>query len=289
MPNVYRLRISTKSKIQLAKNGFHLAKLYNKLIGKDYRNIQCRKKGIQWQLDLEEGIDFYIYLFGRYEVSSYKAMKNLLQPGDITLDIGANIGAHTLPMAELVGKSGKVIAIEATNWAYQKLLRNLSLNEDLKDSVTPVQSLLNETSNQADAPHALYSSWSFDEKKEKHKILRGSLNSTSEAKVLALDDLVNSLKLEKLDFIKMDVDGFECKVLRGSDYTIKHYKPSMLIEISPFLLREREGSLEEYLDFLIQNGYKIYEESSRKLLSMNPKELNQYIPADGAINAIALA
>ena len=84
------------------------------------------RRGLHWSLDLKEGIDLAIYL-GVYEPETIKELKHIVKPGDVVVDIGANIGAITLPLAEYVGVDGCVIAFEPTSWAYGKLQNNLSL------------------------------------------------------------------------------------------------------------------------------------------------------------------
>ena len=65
------------------------------------------ENGIRYHLDLNEGIDFSIYLLGSFEPGTQRTLQKLVKPGDVVFDIGANIGAHTLSMAQSVGDSGK--------------------------------------------------------------------------------------------------------------------------------------------------------------------------------------
>ena len=58
-------------------------------------HVDCSDEGLQWKLDLNEGIDLYIYLFGRFEHDVYAAYRKQIEEGCIILDIGANV-AHTL-------------------------------------------------------------------------------------------------------------------------------------------------------------------------------------------------
>jgi hypothetical protein len=76
--------------------------------------VRLRRRGIRWDLDLAEGIDLSIYLLGAFEPRLVGAYRKLIRPGACILDIGANIGAHTLQFAQLVGDRGKVVAYEPT-------------------------------------------------------------------------------------------------------------------------------------------------------------------------------
>src|ERR1700744_4645117 len=87
--------------------------------------------GVRFDLDLAEGIDFAIYLGGVFERGTAQALSRLVEPSSLVVDIGANIGAHTLRLARLVGPQGRVLAFEPTDFAFQKLQRNLALNPEL--------------------------------------------------------------------------------------------------------------------------------------------------------------
>src|SRR6185503_1773922 len=73
-----------------------------------------RREGVLWSLDLKEGIDLALYL-GVFERSTRRALGDLVTDGMTVLDIGANIGAHTLYLTQKVGREGCVIAFEPTD------------------------------------------------------------------------------------------------------------------------------------------------------------------------------
>ena len=88
---------------------------------------EFKRGGLRWMLDLDEGIDFSIFLLGSFEPDAVRCFEKRIKPGDVVLDICANIGAHTLRLARLVGSSGRVLAFEPTIYAYAKLRSNLEL------------------------------------------------------------------------------------------------------------------------------------------------------------------
>src|SRR3984893_15716811 len=100
------------------------------MLGRTDRDVVVRG-GINYELDLSQGIDFAIFLGNIYERQTRAALRKLVSPGSLVLDIGANIGAHTLPLAQLVGPNGRVMAFEPTDFAFRKLSRNLGLNPSL--------------------------------------------------------------------------------------------------------------------------------------------------------------
>jgi len=282
------LKLSTKTKLHTGSLVFKIVRTWFRFLGKKTESLITIRNGITWKLNLVEGFDLYIYLFGRHEPSSYLAMKRYVKTGDIVLDIGANVGGHTLPLAEMVSKTGSVIAIEPTLWAFNKMCDNISLNTSLQERIIPLQVLLTDVDNDEAAPKELYSSWTFDDKEIKHATLMGTLKSTVGTRIRTLDSLVAEMQLQKIDFIKLDVDGFELKVLKGANNILRRFKPKMLIELCPHVLKEHNSSLEEYFEILKKYNYQIFEEVSGKQLELNSKVIEKMIPVNGGINVIAL-
>ena len=85
--------LNTRTKLAIARALNRTLLCGRSLVGLDTK-AQVRRHGIVWDLDLEEGIDLSIYLFGCFEPMTSRALQRLVKP---VLDIGANIGAHTLP------------------------------------------------------------------------------------------------------------------------------------------------------------------------------------------------
>src|SRR6202008_4652242 len=133
--------LTTKTKEALASFAYRCTAGARAIVGKD-NSVIVNRGGVRWSLDLAEGIDFSIYLLGAFEPSTAATIQKLVKPGDVALDIGANIGAHTLGLARSVGPQGRVFAFEPTDFAFQKLLQNLSLNADLQARTSPRQLLL---------------------------------------------------------------------------------------------------------------------------------------------------
>jgi hypothetical protein len=82
---------TTKTKVTLAALAYRIIAFARGLAGKSKSAI-VRRGGICWDLDLSEGIDFSIYLLGAFEPGTAKTLQELVKPGDVVFDIGANIG-----------------------------------------------------------------------------------------------------------------------------------------------------------------------------------------------------
>ena len=137
--------ISTKQKIFIARSAAGLVRVTRRTLGAG-SVADVRRDGLNWRLDLGEGIDFAIYLLGAFERGTQKQYGQILKAGDVALDIGANIGAHTLPIARCVGPSGHVHAFEPTVFAFAKLEANIARNPELGERITAGQTLLSDSS-----------------------------------------------------------------------------------------------------------------------------------------------
>jgi hypothetical protein len=118
--------LSTCHKIRIVRTLSSHVQFFRKCFGRTTRVIVTRR-GVTWVLDLREGIDFAIYLLGGFELRTLRSYPRTIKAGDTVLDVGANIGAHTLPFAQLVGSPGKVFSFESTAYAFAKQKTNISL------------------------------------------------------------------------------------------------------------------------------------------------------------------
>jgi len=279
------MKFSTEKKVQIAR---WLSWILIKLRAVFGRSpiIRANRRGLRWSLDLREGIDLAIYL-NVYEPETIKTLAHIIKPGNIVLDIGANIGAITLPLARYVGEFGRVISFEPTVWAYDKLEKNLSLNPSLSQRVKAEQMMLLETEQQA--PEFVYSSWNLtvEEDDSTHPQHKGRLMETNGVKGLSLDQYLEEHPVDKIDLIKLDVDGYELSVLKGARKTISFYRPKIILEMAPYIQEEKQ-QLEELLGELSRAQYRLEELISGKAILMDLKEIKQLCPIGGGINVLAI-
>ena len=247
--------MKTKYKIQIAKTISFFIKLFYK------KNQIHIRDGIKWSLDLNEGIDLSIFLFG----TSEKKIRNLkyLFKSDSKLtiiDIGANIGSISLPLAKIFDKS-KIFAIEPTNYAFKKLNKNLNLNKHLKKNIFLNQLFLSKIKR----PKKVWSSWNFTSNKNKHKQHLGILHSIKKNSYITLTKFINLKKIKKVDFIKLDVDGHEFDVLKSGEKFLKDKKPVIFIEIAPYLYPEFGYKCSTLITYIKKLKYSFYSDELKKI------------------------
>ena len=248
---------------------------------------EFRRHRLNWHLDLNEGIDFSIYSIGTFEPATIRHYARNIRPGSVVIDIGANIGAHTLPLADIVGSSGRVLAIEATEYAYAKLQRNLQLNPGLASRVRTFHTLLIEVASSALQPTEITSSWPLVGSTNDKVLEGGATKAVGGARHQTLDDLVEEAQLSALDWLKIDVDGNETTVLKGGMQTLRKFKPKIMIEFAPYC--HAAGSFEALIQLLVSTGYHFSRIPSGEPLPSTSSELQKIIPNRGSINVLATA
>src|SRR3981081_2728294 len=250
--------MKTAKKIAIARALHHLVRSGRGIVGRPDEGIFSRR-GVVYELDLSQGIDFAIYLGGMFKRRPATALSKLTEPASLVLDVGANIGAHTLRLAKLVGPKGRVMAFEPTDFAFRKLQRNLDLNPWLASRVAAFHCFL-AASDSASAPKAIYSSWPLVVGTGLHAKHLGREMQTESAQARSLDSVLSERADRKVQLVKLDVDGYECDVLRGAASMLRDARPIFVMELAPYVLEERGTSLEELLSYFIPNGYSFYDE-----------------------------
>jgi FkbM family methyltransferase len=277
--------LKTVHKIALARSLSRVLVASRRLVGYG-PTVQVRRHGVNWRLDLQEGIDLSIYLLGAFERGTVRAYSSLIKKEDNVLDIGANIGAHTLILAQLVGLSGKVVAIEPTAFAYRKLFHNIELNPELVARIEAKQWMLVSGSSEKLKP-AIYSSWPLADGNDLHDQHCGRLMDTSGAMAMTLDNAVHQLGLRRVDFIKLDVDGHELSVIRGGLTVLKEFRPKMILELAPYSFFGGNEDFDSMLNLLRENGYVFRQLSNGLQLPKLSASVRAMIPYGSGMNVLA--
>ncbi len=277
--------MKTTHKIGAARVIYHAVHAGRTLLGRTDQEVVVRD-GVIYELDLSQGIDFAIYLGGMFERSTAIALSKLTEPSSLVLDIGANIGAHTLRLANLVGPRGRVMAFEPTDFAFRKLRRNLDLNPSLSNRVEAFHCFL--TANDGNTvPDAIYSSWPLAAEAGLHAKHLGRKMQTKSAQARSLDSILAERADRKVQLVKLDVDGFECDVLRGATSLLRDTRPVFVMELAPYVLQERGASLDELLSHFVPNGYVFYDERIQKQLPLAARDLQRLVADGESMNVIA--
>jgi len=210
--------------------------------------------------------------YGEFSQGELDIFVQILSPGAIVLDIGANIGAHTVPLAQLVGSGGVVVAFEPQPVLHQILCANLVLNS--VPNVLTYPMALGNCEGECKIPVFDYS--------QAHNFGGISMDMVEEGESIPLGKL-DSFQLDRVDFIKLDVEGFESKVLEGAANTIERCHPIMYIE------NDRAEKSAELIQRLFDMGYRLWWHATPLFSPDNFKgnKVNVF-PRIGSINMVAI-
>ncbi len=259
--------MKTKQKIFLAKIIFKLIRIFFP------KKIKVKRNNIKWNLNLSEAIDLHIFIFGSFEKEITNIAKTLqLQKYNQIIDIGANFGIQSLQFAKNFTNS-KIYSVEPTNYAFDKFIKNLELNPKLSKNIHPFQMFLG--SKGKEMPNSIYSSWNLESKEVKHSKHLGEKKDTEKTNSITLDEFVISNKISNVDFIKLDVDGFEYDVLKGGMNFLKEKKPPIFMELAPYLYKEYGYNKEKILKLIFSLNYNFYDlKKLKKIFDIDQKISN---------------
>lgn len=216
-------------------------------------------------------------LSGNFEEHNFSVIKKILKKGDVAVDVGAHIGLYSLFFSELVGEKGEVHSFEPDNNNLKLLLKNIRLNR--LDNIYPQKIAI--ADNKGTAKFYLSSKTNWD-----HRLINPPGEKRKFLKVKK-DKLDNIFRNKKIDFVKIDVQGFEGKCLNGMVNLIKKSKDFVLfIEFWPKGLKEAGTKPERFLKNIESLGFKIYEVNGKgeTLVSLKDMkmflDLNEYDHAD---------
>lgn len=277
--------LSTSHKIKIARALSATVLSFRSLFGLTAEVVTTRR-GLTWSLNLKEGIDLAIYVLGGFELRTLRRYAQLIKAGDVVLDIGANVGAHTLPLAQLVGTTGKVFSFEPTAYAFAKQQANIALNPSLVSRISAHQMMLMAT-DAAPLQESVYSSWPLEAADDLHSEHHGRLMETHGAVTGTLDSFVRNAGIKHIDFIKLDVDGNENDVLAGANAVLEKSKPKIMLELAPYVYGSEPHKFDELLDDLWRMGYQISDMATGRLLPQNSAAIRALIPEAGSLNVLA--
>lgn len=233
-------------------------------------------QGHKMFLNGRDDLSALVYL-NFFEVMEVMLMGGMIKKGGVVLDIGANIGFHTLMFARFVGDKGRVYAFEPDPTNFALLEKNVRANG--YQNVEPVRKALSDQNGKIQ----LYLS---KNNKGMHRIYKSRYCDESiEVDMVRLDDYFEHYE-GKISFIKMDVEGAEMAVLKGMSTLLRKNRAPMLIEFAPYALKEFGTEPEALLKLIEGYGYKFYyyDEAAKRLDTIGiPELLKSYPPEEQKI------
>lgn len=227
--------------------------------------VTTHVRGQQMRMDLRDyPIGQTLYLDGNYEPELQRLMEHMSLSGSVCLDVGANIGLHSLTMSELVGASGQVVAFEPEVHNFQLLEQNLRLN-----GITNVVLQQCAVSDEEGVCQIGLSPVNYGD----HRVSTAAPANwqTQRVRMTTIDASVGHLPDHAIRFIKIDVQGHELHVLHGMKQTLERNPDViMAIEVAPDLLAHAGTSATELMDLLLAWGFTGWELLEHRIIPVSP-------------------
>jgi len=202
-------------------------------------------------LDSRNWIDWNILFLGAYEPHVAKWIELLLPTGGVAIDIGANIGCHSLSMARLAGQSGRVLSFEPNPALAELIAKNSGLNGFLIESYAVAlglnnsKALLKVPKGHPGCPSNLGLASLVDPGCEYDEI---------EVPLRTLDSIIGH-QITRLDLVKLDVQGYEFQILQGMQVVIETYRPAIIFEYEQLSWSQSGTILPDAVAYLKEYGY----------------------------------
>jgi FkbM family methyltransferase len=212
---------------------------------KKYSPRYATRQGINYKLDISKVVDHNLY-YG-YTDADYNSVLADLKTARVILDIGANIGNSSLYYTS-INPDAQILAFEPHPDTYKLAAENLKLNK---------------------FPNIHLINIGLGEKRETLKLYEVNDNNPGMNRILTaendfpfktievdrLDNVCREQNIDKIDFIKIDVEGFEYSVLAGGKEVIQKSKPVLFIELDDNNLKENNKSAKALIELLVSFGY----------------------------------
>jgi FkbM family methyltransferase len=189
---------------------------------------------------------------GEFSEGEVELLRQVVRPGAIVVEAGANIGSHTVPLSKFVGPTGHVYAIEPQRIVFQLLCANLALNS--LTNVTALWAAVGDQVGQLFVPVIDYS--------QANNFGGLGLESRTSGEQVPVV-MVDRLGLPRLDLLKADVEGMEQAVLMGARETIERCHPLLYVE------SDRQDKATALLDTIKGLGYSVYSHAPRLFAENN--------------------
>jgi FkbM family methyltransferase len=180
----------------------------------------------------------------------HPAVRGFLRPGGVAIDVGANLGEWTVPLARAVGPTGRVLAIEPASRAADSLDKTLAAN-----ALTQAE-LIRCAVGDHDGTVAFAVPIVTSTRIDTGTARIGPAAAGHEALTVALhrlDTLAAERRLDRIDLIKIDVEGHERQVLDGARAVLARFRPVLVLETG----HEAEGDRQAIHDLLGSLGYRM--------------------------------
>lgn len=215
------------------------------------------RQDLKWELNPADFTQREFFWTGDKDHWEMHHIRQIVNPGDVVIDIGANFGYYALLLAKLVGTHGEVHAIEPQGTVFERLSTHIEINE-LENCVRPYNLGFSDRPGFGKLvvrPENSGATWIDTESRD------------GETELTTFDKFCSAQGIDDIAFVKIDIEGAEEKLLLGGKERISKV-PVMLIEVNPNQLEKSSTSSEKLIDLLKSYGFDLFEIKREKLIPL---------------------
>ncbi len=233
------------------------------------------------KVDLRDGvIATKLYMERSWEPELGNLFRRLPLRDTVCVDVGANIGLHTLELSECVGRNGKILAYEPDPHNFSLLTENIRLNE--ATNVAAERIAIGESNGEGLLRH---NSWNFgDHRVEAYGVPGARYDSVA---IRTLDSATASIAAGEIGLIKVDTQGYDFFVLKGMTKTLeRNAQVVLVVEISRVLLHKACTSATEFVTRLRELGFDGWELHEHRFFPLLAPENYEYMNEHADVNVV---
>lgn len=219
--------------------------------------VNKRKDGLLMRLDTRNHIDWQLYFTGEFEPQIGVLIRCLLKPGDVAIDVGANIGTHTLEMAAAIGPTGKVYSFEPNALVRSCMFENIRLNGF--DRIVDVRSqALGEVRGRAFLRVPVEEDQTYSNQGLSSLVALDTPHREVEVEAEKLDAFIDARLLSQLTMVKIDTQGYDAKVIRGMSRCLTRLSPVIIFEYEAWAWKQADESISDLAKWIGKFGYSLH-------------------------------
>jgi len=219
--------------------------------------IARRRDGLLMRLDTRNHIDWQLYFTGVFEPQISALIRYLLRPGHVAIDVGANIGTHTLEMVAAVGSTGKVHAFEPNALVRSGMSENIRLN-DFERIVDVHAQALGEVRSHAFLRVPVEGDETYSNQGLSSLVALDTPHREVAVEVETLDEFIDARALSKLTMVKIDTQGYDAKVIRGMSRCLARMSPVVVLEYEAWAWKKADESITDLATWLAKIHYTLH-------------------------------
>ena len=234
-------------------------------------DVKVARAGLWWLLNPADFTQEDFFWLGTYDTWKVFHILRRLEPHSVIFDIGANFGYYSLILSRALSHLCTVYSFEPNPPTFNRLRANIDQN-----------GLRNIFAYQLGIADRAMSA-GIVERPGNSGAATISVSAGNEIKLIALDEFCAEQRIARLDFVKIDVEGFEERVLEGGQRTLQQFQPYILIELNPVALARQKTSISSVTRLLREYGYQIFRINRRTL-----RPLDELPKGEGYIDAFCM-